>query len=95
MHGLCIGLTEMEKDHLKILGAPCMWQEVKAHWPEIGDACLLGAALLLHALRMRSAFQQRDLCRQLLLETALAGASGEHLQRVSVHKDVESHACAG
>lgn len=55
------------------------WQDVRARWPESGDACLLGAALLLHLLHARSAFEQRDLCRQLLLEAELAGPPGGHL----------------
>ena len=45
-------------------------------WPAIGDAPLLGAALLLHLLRTRPAFQRGDLCRQLLFEADYAGDPG-------------------
>ena len=47
-------------------------------WPAVGDAPLLGAALLLHLLRARPAFERGDVCLRLLFEADYAGGLGAH-----------------
>jgi hypothetical protein len=46
-------------------------------WPEVGDAPLWGAALLMQLLRQRPAFELTDIGCRLLFESELAGHLGE------------------
>ena len=56
-------------------------------WPAVGDAPLLGAALLLHLQRARPAFERGDICRQLLFEADYAGGAGApcHAHAATMH----------
>ncbi|CAL8468197.1 g7736 [Coccomyxa elongata] len=50
-------------------------QLVVWRWPHVGDACLWGAALVVHLLQQRAAFELGDTSRRLLLEADLVGPS--------------------
>ena len=52
---------------------------MRLRWPEMGDAPLWGAAVLLWLLELEPDFRLQDICRRLLVKANLAGHSGECL----------------
>ncbi|BDA47637.1 probable protein pirA at N-terminal half [Coccomyxa sp. Obi] len=60
-------------------------EQVRLRWPEVGDAPLWGAALLVWLLQLQPDFQLQDICRRLLVEADLAGRSESAMSESVLH----------
>ncbi|CAL8471922.1 g11464 [Coccomyxa elongata] len=60
-------------------------EQARLWWPEVGDAPLWGAALLVWLLELQPDFQLQDICRRLLVEADLAGHSESAMSESAIH----------